>query len=282
MESFLRQSFLNMLISTMIDISSLLSIQIFLLITTLCLANENVYVMGYLDKAVADDLDMYPELQGGIAVGPMNKVQTTRGMEYVYGTIGAVLNYRGKRVIISCFHVLGPEGIFQQNAQIGQPPGERYVARLYMASFIGNLDVALAVVNSSVPVRSSIHSMPPPKKFATKADIDLIKQNKIPVMKRGIRSGTTTGKIFTQWHDVPIEVNYPFHRSGLKLYLKEQLEIHTDPPGGTFSEEMDSGSFVVTSDGVVVGMLVAGTGPRSFVTPSYLITSYFGPDLKLL
>lgn len=60
MESFLRQSFLNMLISTMIDISSLLSIQIFLLITTLCLANENVYVMGYLDKAVADDLDMYP------------------------------------------------------------------------------------------------------------------------------------------------------------------------------------------------------------------------------
>ncbi len=243
--------------------------------------------MGYLDRTVADDLEMYPDLQGGVAVGPMSKIQTTRGMEYIYGTIGAVLNYRGKRVIISCFHVLGPEGIFKQNAEIGQPPGARYVARLYMASFINNLDVALAVVNSSVPVVNSIHSMPTPKKFATKADIDFIRNNKIPVMKRGIRSGPTTGKIFTQWDTRPIEVNYPFHRNGLKLYLKEQLEIQTDPPGGTFSEEMDSGSFVVTSDGhgmdgVVVGMLVAGTGPRSFVTPSYLITSYFGQDLKLL
>lgn len=228
---------------------------------------------------MADDLDPYPELMGGISVGTMRTIETTQGIQNAFGTIGAIVRFDGKPMILSCFHVLSPDGSFQPNDEIGQPPPIRAVANLYgQVSFTGSLDVALATVRPNIPVTNKIHSLPTPVGFATKLDIERVIRDKIPVMKRGIRSGVTRGRIIQS--GVPVTVNYPLHRHGKVLNLSNQLEIQTDPPGGTFSESLDSGSVLETPDGLIVGMLVGGIGEYSYATPADLLTSFYnGLDL---
>lgn len=258
-----------------------------------------------------DEDSRCPILRGGCAVGPMRKIKTIEGgilgMNTIYGTIGAIVSYRKQPMILSCFHVLAPDGDFIPGDPIGQPPPipadptGRVVATLHEeVSFgSGNVDAALAIINTDIPVMdsgirwidSSGQSIVTPTGFATELEIEKMKAERTPVMKMGIRTRSTRGFIAAVGQ--PATVDYPRHRHQKKLRLIDQLYIANDTPGKKFSKEADSGSLVIskTTNGkiLIVGMLVAGgdiNGTQySVVTPIHLIrAAYQSPfgDLKLL
>ena len=216
------------------------------------------------------DLTQRTPLIGGIAVG-------TRRFGDWNGTISVIVRYRGKRMLLSCFHVLVGDSNPPPNDTICQPASSQVVvAKLWGEFAVGiNKDAALAVIedqNLANNASNQIFDLPITiTGFAT--DLSSIPKG-TTVMKRGIATGRTNGVITDfGW---TTEVKYPKLPQKV-LRLKDQIQLKFDTP----TQGGDSGSAIVLPDGRIVGILVgADTSGFSYATPIQIILQKF-PGLTL-
>ncbi len=187
------------------------------------------------------------KLEGGLLVGSNRKIDG----EYAYGTIGTIVWYNKRPMILSAFHVLSPDGRFVLNDEIGQPPG-RTVAQMSVGSFgNGQLDVGLAEVCSDHVSMignngtSRVYGIPPqytqPSGFATQSDINKLIKKEIPVIKSGYSTKLTEGFIVGIRKEA-FTINYPIARRKFKVYNLIVIQAKKRE----FSKEMDSGSIIMT------------------------------------
>ena len=201
------------------------------------------------------------------------------------GTIGAILRFRDQPVILSCYHVLVADNKIISQDKIGQPCGGEVVATLHDRVSVGPLtDVALAVIAPNIPINgSSIEGLPSPTGFATKSDIERFWNDRTPVIKRGIKTGKTRGKISNTGEHIRVK----YDKIDQRIELFDQLRIQSENPSIPFSDKMDSGSLILTDSGLIVGLLVGGgfdpkTGQySSFASPIYHIQHDY-PDIALI
>jgi hypothetical protein len=211
----------------------------------------------------------YPVLAPGIAIGPMR-------LKPVNGSIGLIVRYQGKQMILSCYHVLVADANFRIGDEIGQPSTSgNLVATLWPEfALTTRCDFALAEIKSR-QAHNRVQGLDLQiAKFADKSYTNEIMQSGKRITKRGTASGVTRGKIASLGKST--KVTYPSINK--EITLNDQIEIKGDAP--PFSIGGDSGAPVFDDAGVIIGLIVGGNAAVSYATPiHYLLEELSGITL---
>ena len=189
------------------------------------------------------------------------------------GTAGPIVRIGNDTLVVSCFHVLVADaGRAQEGDPIVQSETGTAVAKLYRTSAMGaRADAAMAVLDTAGMWSNNIKGLDiHPTKIAERSDIHQLRMTGAKVLKSGSVSSVTEGTI--EEENAEVEITYPL-RPGDPRKKKGQLRIQGS--NGPFSEEGDSGACLISSDGSVLGIVIAGKGNDSWATPMYTLREQF-------
>ena len=194
-----------------------------------------------------DDDDKYRPLAGGMQIGN----DTSSGT----GTLGCIAQLNSDRsvVILSNEHVMLADGA-AIGEKIGQPEiccccccKTNIVAEVLNAVNNASVDCAIARIIGQPGFTNEVLEIGTLFGSATLNGGGSTVGPNERVMKRGARTGLTTGTVVTPLYTTPAP-----HSRG------NQLEIKPDPGFTRFSDHGDSGSVIVNENNVVVGLLWGG------------------------
>jgi hypothetical protein len=207
------------------------------------------------------------------------KTELTNINEGARGTLGAVVTDGADTYILSCNHIL---------AVNGRVPSNRDAAAVVSAEFVGDekaiasrcefvplrrnasnlVDCAIAKLNDAKSVRTDF---PAGTVRLTSAEVAAPRADMI-VSKVGAGTGLTRGRIVDC--DVDLFVPYSFLDS---VRFDHQMMIQSEPEGGSFATNGDSGALVVDDDsGQAVGMIFASSGGFAVATPLETVLAEIG------
>lgn len=213
------------------------------------------------------DTTNYRPLQGGISIGPDRSVG---GLVFA-GTLGCMVtdNTNGRVMMLSNFHVMCIDNSWHPGDQMNQPSlidtgtHASGVGTLLRAVLSSHVDGAVANINPAIGKQASVVSI---GNVAGTASAVL----GAAVRKRGRTTLLTFG--FIDGLNASVNVNYG-GAIGTRT-LTNQITIATDTAHNPmFSDHGDSGSVIMDSSNNVVGLLFAGSGPRTIANPIAFVES---------
>jgi hypothetical protein len=216
--------------------------------------------------------------------------------EILYGSLGAIVSWSGRPgdYLLSCCHVLAPAGIGRAKDRILQPArpdgGRRpedviaWLEAWQSPRFGGRtnrLDAAVARLMVSARNVTGIPGVKVSGRFPSEAELAGVELGELA--KRGRTTGITRGELEDiDWSGT---IRMPNDRGGLsRARFEGQLWVRSRRRPAAFSEAGDSGALVVeTSTSSAVGLLIAGEGIHSVVTPLWRVLNVSGLwDLSLI
>lgn len=239
-----------------------------------------------LENDAQIDATAYPELHGGISIGPSRSVfmsppdVETAGNYVFVGTLGAMVKDRstGASMALTNFHVACVNdgwSVGDRMVQPGRPdggtPATQEFGELTRAQLTENTDGAVITVDAGEAWDYSVEGIGDVAGTGTAA------QN-MAVQKRGRTTEHTFGDVGSV--DATVSIDYG---DGLGTRtLRHQIRIDTDTAQSErFSNSGDSGSVVMDMNRNVVGLLFAGStdGSVTFANPIAVALDELGVDL---
>ena len=235
-------------------------------------------VVGLVDVAA------YPNLHGGISMGPRRSVYLTppevpSAGNYVFvGTLGAMVRDRasGATMALTNFHVACPRGWvvgdrMAQPSLVDNAPAATDFGSLTRSVLSDHVDGALITLDAGKAWSATIETIGNVAGTATAT----VNQ---PVQKRGRTTEHTFGTVRST--DFTVSIDYGGD-VGTRT-LRNQLRIETDTArSARFSQKGDSGSVIVSDDRHVVGLLFAGStdGQWTFANPIAFVQDELGVEV---
>lgn len=232
------------------------------------------------------DATSYPELHGGISIGPSRSVYMTppdvdTAGNYVFvGTLGAMVKDRatGATMALTNFHVACVNDgwtVGDRMVQPGRPdggaPATQEFGALSRAQLTENTDGAVISVDTGEDWDYTVEGIGDVAGTATAV------QN-MAVQKRGRTTEHTFGNVGST--DATLSIDY---KDGLGVRtLRHQIRVNTDTTqSARFSNQGDSGSVVMDMNRNVIGLLFAGSadGSTTFANPIGVALDELGVDL---
>jgi hypothetical protein len=210
------------------------------------------------------------------------KTDATNVNEGAHGTLGAVVTDGEALYILGCNHVLAVNGRVSNDPKLAKIVSAEFVGvepelghrdefvRLHRHA--GNtVDCALARVKDRVKLPTTF----PDGTVRLVSESAVAPRLGMPVAKFGAGTGLTKGKIVDVDADLYVDYSFGTYR------FEHQIVIESDPPGGLFANNGDSGAIVVDPEGEASGMIFAGSGSFAVACPLQTVLAELGGQLNV-
>lgn len=214
-----------------------------------------------------------------IRVSPSDEISNSDPIKGALGTLGCCVTKLNsdKKLILTCYHVLKHHShdwyFFEKNGneRILHPQNGQHIADMTEAVRDWELDIALAKPLEGTEISNSIPQIGTPRgsRHVIWTDVDF----RTPVKKEGTTSGLSEGVIKDK--NVEVSIEYPDE----SYWTLSNLIAVSTQDNKPLAKPGDSGSLLVDSNGVALGIIIASSLSNTYAIPIKTVLKRF--NIKL-